>query len=407
MVCVIFKRSIQVKDVLKAELSQILSQDRDWMIESEKALFDVQTSPFDKSIVLFGAGGLGRMTLAGLRKVGIEPLAFSDNNNTLWGTVIDDVKVLSPADAAKRFGSKASFVVTIWRAGGGHRLANTRKQLHDLKCARVVSFASLFWKYSDIFLPYYALGLPHILRDQANQIEQGYDLWSDDASRSEYLSQVRFRFSLDFDGLPSPVAHDQYFPEDLFKIGEDEIFVDCGAFDGDTMKALLDVHVQSFKGEIIAFEPDPLNLKELDKFVSGLPQNIRSRVRIMPMAVGLRKELVCFSATGTAAAAVVDKSGSLQVDCASLDGVLNDIKPTFIKMDIEGGELEALMGAQTLIRNSVPILAISVYHRPDHLWKIPLLISSFSSGYRYFLRPHNEEGWDLICYAVPKNRFIG
>jgi FkbM family methyltransferase len=397
---------LQVKDVLKTELSRILTEDRDLIIEREKTFFDVQASPFSKTIVLFGAGGLGRMTLAGLRKMGIEPLAFSDNNPSLWGSAIDGVRVLSPIDAAERFGNKASFVITIWRAGGGHRFANTRRQLLDLKCSRVVSFAALFWKYSDVFLPYYALGLPHILMDQADQIAHGYDLWSDDASRSEYLSQVRFRFVLDFDGLSSPVSHEQYFQDDLFKIREDDVFVDCGAFDGDTVKALLEVHNPSFKGNIIAFEPDPSNLRKLDNYLSHLPQDIRNRVRIEPMAIGARREMVCFSATGTAAA-VIDHAGPLQVDCAPLDEILKDITPTFIKMDIEGGELDALKGAQAIIQKTVPILAISVYHHPDHLWKIPLLISSFSSRYRYFLRPHNEEGWDLICYAVPMNRFIG
>ena len=63
-----------------------------------------------------------------------------------------------------------------------------------------------------------------------------------------------------------------------------------------------------------------------------------------------------------------------------------------------------LAGARRLIEQALPILAICVYHQPDDLWRIPLLIHSFSEEYRFFLRPHNEEGWDLVCYAVPLSR---
>lgn len=70
-------------------------------------------------------------------------------------------------------------------------------------------------------------------------------------------------------------------------------------------------------------------------------------------------------------------------------------------MDIEGSELDALVGAQELIRRANPILAVCAYHRQDHLWRVPLLIHSISDQYRFFLRPHGSEGWDLVCYAVP------
>jgi FkbM family methyltransferase len=389
-----------VTDNLSNELKNILREDTDRIIEREQSSFDVQAAPFGESIVLFGAGELGRKTLAGLRKAGVEPLAFSDNNASLWGSSIDGVRVLSPRDAAEQFGRKASFVVTIWRAGGGHRFANTRKQLIDLHCSTVVSFAALFWKYADIFLPYYALGLPHTFKEQEGLIERAFDLWEDDSSRREYLHQLRFRFALDFDNLPSPVAHDQYFPDDLFRIKNDEVLVDCGAFDGDTIKALLEVHLPAFHGEIIALEPDPENLKKLNHYIGGLDAHVRSRITILPFAAGSRRETVCFSATGTAAA-VIDRAGSLRVDCVPLDEILKTVQPTYIKMDIEGAELDALAGAKNTIQKYAPILAISVYHQPDHLWRIPLLISSLSSGYRYFLRPHNEEGWDLVCYAIP------
>jgi len=98
--------------------------------------------------------------------------------------------------------------------------------------------------------------------------------------------------------------------------------------------------------------------------------------------------------------------GSVEVESVPLDSVLSDFVSTYIKMDIEGAELDALIGARCIIERECPVLAVCVYHQQDHLWRIPSLIRSLSSRYRFFLRAHNEEGWELVCYAVPVNRLI-
>jgi FkbM family methyltransferase len=390
--------------LLEASLQSLVSEDIPSAIKREQSAFDEQASPFEDRLVLFGAGGLGRKTLAGLRQAGIEPLAFADNNASLWGRQIEGVPVLNPQAAAEQFGGRAAFVVTIWRAGGSHRFEHTRQQFLHLGCSRVVSFAPLFWKYADVFLPYYAIGLPHTLLPQADQIVLAFGLWADEASRREYLAQVRWRLQLDFDGLPSPVAGAQYFPDGLFHLSGDEVFVDCGAYDGDSLRGFVE-RQPAFKGEYIAIEPDPGNLQSLRQYVSTLPAGWRDRVKILPLAAGARRETVRFAATGLASAGV-SATGGLEVESLSLDEILRDVRPTFIKMDIEGAEMDALIGARRSIENALPVLAISVYHQPDHLWRIPLLIQSFSDQYRYFLRPHNEEGWDLVCYAVPASRTV-
>ena len=88
-----------------------------------------------------------------------------------------------------------------------------------------------------------------------------------------------------------------------------------------------------------------------------------------------------------------------------LDEYLKDKNaPTFIKMDIEGAEIEALAGSTEIVSANQPVLGISSYHMPDHLWRIPLQIASMSNGYSFFLRPHNEEGWDLVTYAISRER---
>ena len=83
----------------------------------------------------------------------------------------------------------------------------------------------------------------------------------------------------------------------------------------------------------------------------------------------------------------------------SIDDVLPSFRPSFIKMDIEGAEIEGLIGARRTIAEFKPDLGICVYHASDHLWKIPLLIKSWDLPYTFHLRSHGNNGFDLVLYA--------
>ena len=388
-------------DELSRELDQILSESRDSVVKRERTTFDTIAAPFERSLVLFGAGNLGRKALAGLRKAGIEPLAFSDNNESVWGTTIDGIPVLPPTEAIEKHGGKATFVMTIWRGEGTDRMPDRIAALKKLGAERVIPFGSLFWKHADEFLPHYALGLPHRLCDQADGIRAGLALFEDEASRFEYVAQIKWRMALDFDTLPNPVKHEIYFPDDLFDIQKSEVFVDCGAFDGDTVRRFL-VHRPDFQGQIKSFEPDPQNFQKLKAFIATLPSDLQQRITPYPFAIAAKREKVRFSGTGTEAASV--GVGPVEVDAAPLDEILADAAPTYLKMDTEGSELDGVEGAQNILKKFAPALALCVYHRQDHLWKVPLKVREYSDKYRFFLRPHLLEVWDLVMYAVPRDR---
>ena len=145
-----------------------------------------------------------------------------------------------------------------------------------------------------------------------------------------------------------------------------------------------------------------MNFQKLQQFVLNLPADIRDKLLFHQLATGTRKCKVHFEATGTEPSAV--GSGGTYVDCVPLDDILENESPLYIKMDIEGSEVDTLLGAQTIIRKETPILAISSYHHQEHLWRIPALISSSLANIASSYRPHNLEVWDLVCYAIPKNR---
>jgi FkbM family methyltransferase len=349
-----------------------------------------------ESFILFGAGRLGKIALTGLREAGVEPLAFADNSPDLWGQRIDGVEVLSPKDAKQRYGKRAVFVTTVYTN------APVRLQLERLE-VEFISFADLAWNYSDILLPHYATDLPYAIFEQADDVKQALDVWADDMSRNEYLSQLAWRVSLDPSVLPPSLSpQEMYFQKDLFSFLTSDTLVDCGAFDGDTIREL-ERQMILYRG-LIAIEPDPINFHKLEEYVSSLPEDLRGKIQLHQNALGPIRERINFDATGTAS--TIMDFGSYMVESIPLDEVLANERPTYIKMDIEGAEYQALSGGRHIISKYRPILAICLYHRQEDLWRIPLLIRSMSDSYHLFLRRYSDECWEQVCYAIPKERVV-
>ncbi|MCW8130861.1 MAG: FkbM family methyltransferase [Planctomycetota bacterium] len=387
----------------KVDLPALLSEDVEAARRREAAAFDAVAQ--GGGIVLFGAGNLGRMTLRGLRKAGVQPLAFADNDRRKWGQTSEGLPVLAPEEAARRYGAGAAFVVCVWNATGTHRYVKSLAQLRGLGCARVCSFQHLYWKHPEALLPYLLYDLPHKVLEKREAVRAAADLWHDEASRGEYLAQVAWRLTGDFSLLPEPLACLDYEPPGVYRMLPEEVFVDCGAYIGDTLDSLFVKQGRPFRA-YHAMEPDPGTFAKLNASVAALAPEIRARVVTHDLAASSHWHEASFSADGSEAAAL-SAQGNVRVRCGPLDEALKDAAPTFIKMDIEGAEQDALKGAANLIRKHRPVLAICVYHKQSDLWEIPLLIRSISADYRFFLRPHLPEGMQSVCYAVPDGRLAG
>lgn len=357
------------------------------------------------SLVLFGAGGRGRRVLAGLRRAGIEPLAFTDNSPASQGQSVDGLIVLSPAEAARRYSSSA-FVVTIWSDHIGHPLDEIQVQLEQLGVTQVASFTALYERYPDCFFPDFFLDRKEVVQNATPLILAAYELWEDASSREAYVAQLMLRLSLDFRVVDrvKPIAHPAYFPPDLFTLSEIETFVDCGAFDGDTYRDFTRLVAGSYH-RYIAIEPDADSFAKLAAQVGAEAMGPHPHVRLLQIGVTDRPCVLRFFANGSSESRLSDDSDQ-SITCLPLDEILRDEHPSYLKMDIEGAELGALRGANdTLVRHR-PILAVSAYHRARDLWDVPMLIASLVQNYAFFLRPEKRAGWDLICYAVPRERLL-
>jgi FkbM family methyltransferase len=354
-----------------------------------------------RSVVIFGCGHLGKFVLNGATGAGLKVLAFADNNQKNWGQRIAGVEVMSPQEAVRRYNDEACFVVAIYNGTA------PRKQLADLNCKQIVPYPLFFWRFSE-YMPFEdSLELPNRVLDDPNAIRCGYAVLSDTRSRIEFAAQIRWRCSLDYDCLPKPDPSDEmYYAPDLVSLGAEEVLVDCGAFDGDSIRLFLE-RTQGRFHHIYAIEPDTKNRVELDKYLASLPCDVTRRISALPFGLSDSDEVVSFDASGTVGARVASGAGPQSIQCRRLDDILDDsVQPTLIKMDIEGAEPRAILGAVETIRASRPVLAICAYHKCEHLWTLPVLIKKTLPDYEIFLRRYAEECWETVYYAIPPERFI-
>ncbi len=379
------------------ELDELLAES----VEAASRRASLQLTLGAEPLALYGAGNLGQTVLGNLRRAGIEPVAFADDTPAKQGKTLDGLPIMSPQDVVKRFGAETLFAVTIFNPQASFlRIA---RDLKEATGARVVSFLSLVWKYPEHFLPFYQFELPQELLTKTAGIRGALQVFADEESQRQFVAHIRFRLWLDFAALPTSGRGD-YFPSDvLAALPANTTFVDCGAYDGDTVRRFVK-HQQGAFGSIDAFEPDETNCARLRDCVSSLDDHLKPKVRIHHAAVGARREKLRFNSNGTMGSSLSD-AGNTEVEVVPIDEIISEQEgPVYLKLDVEGAEREALAGAAAFIRRVRPVIAISIYHCPDDLWELPLYLHQLDLGYRLFLRTQGEDGMDVICYAVPPER---
>ena len=196
-----------------------------------------------------------------------------------------------------------------------------------------------------------------------------------------------------------------YFPTDIYKSDtfRDCVYFDVGAFNGDTVEKFMKIHPY-FK-QIYAFEPDPINFDELHNYYSSLNSDVKEKIELFNVAVGEKDEVLYFKSGGNMESSIVDHS-ELQVSVISIDEKFKDeienYKNVFIKLDTEGFEAQVIKGMRRSIEKYQPNLAVSLYHRFNDLWYIPILLNNINSNYDFFLRQHGNDSMDLVLYCRNK-----
>jgi FkbM family methyltransferase len=233
-----------------------------------------------------------------------------------------------------------------------------------------------------------ATGLPALLT-------QLRAIWADAHSREIFDRVVSAKQNFNPDGLSQYAQIHQYFPEDLdgFSPRATDVVVDAGAYNGDTLREFLSLLPCGRCREYHAFEADPDNAQSFSAQTDDVAQGM---VRLHAMALGKNQGKVSFS-VGSGTSSKITEGGSLTVDQMPLDAL--NLDPTLIKMDIEGAECDALIGAASTIARCQPRLAICVYHSWSDFSRIPFLVKGLCPEYELYLRLHRPYTEEMVLYA--------
>jgi FkbM family methyltransferase len=351
----------------------------------------------ESPVYIYGAGNVGKDVFRLLTNRGVRVAAFLDRT-AKPGSVWQETPVLIPDDPVISPSERKRSHVVIGIFNRESEIPPIIKFLKSLGHERVISFLDLHDPFSAELGDRFWLTSRRFYRAQKKPITAGYELLSDETSRELYAAVLKFRFAKDYTALPAPNLEDQYFPTGLAPWPSPIRFVDCGAYDGDTLRQLLDRQLQI--EAIAAFEPDPVNFKKLAQSVHSRVSNMAAMVCLFPCGVSSATTQIRFS-SGRGSSSCAAENGDTVIQCVTLDEALAAFRPNVIKMDIEGAEDEAMLGARRTIERHRPGLAISVYHRPEHLWTIPLLAQAWLKGGHHYLRAHAYNGFELIYYWMP------
>ncbi len=334
-------------------------------------------------ILMYGQGEYARIVTASLASNGIS----------VQGFFADPGYDCSPAAASfeQTFSNFGRPVVVV--------LGFLSRSSIDVKISRLDRGEGRVLKYYDFGFPY-PYGPAFIdnefIQRHEQELQAVYNLLEDDLSRKVMFAFLRSKILNDPTPLGEVFTDRQYFPEDIFCFSDHEVVVDGGAFTGDTLLRYLHEAKPCF-ASYHAFEPDAKNWMVLQQTVEELGAK---NVHLVHKGLLDRAARLHFATGGNTSR--LQESGGLMIETVALDEAVPNA--SFIKLDIEGCEAQALEGARRTIQTNKPKLAICVYHSCQDIFEIPLLVKRLHPGYRMFLRTHDREATrECVLYATPSH----
>lgn len=185
----------------------------------------------------------------------------------------------------------------------------------------------------------------------------------------------------------------QYFDLPYLNHEDEEVFVDAGCFDGITVRNFVRWSGGNYK-EILSFEPDEKCYRECREALKDV-----KNLTIDNIGLWNREDVLRFHGTGTSDSRI-DTDGEMQIKVGKLDDIAYNKKISFIKMDIEGAEKEAILGARNIISIQKPKMAVSIYHKREDIWELPKLLLEINPEYKFYLRHYSFRDAETVLYAI-------
>ncbi len=349
-------------------------------------------------LFLYGAGSAGQRSLSILNnmKIPVEDFCVSEQQNN--PKQIMGKKIIEFKDIKAKY-EKFAVLIAVGEANKNDIVAEVKKQ----PCGVEILFS-----IDDLCGYFY--------KTECMKIEEIKPLLADEKSYEILQEYVRYREAISYEelfALSRPIQ-DQYFDNEVIQMSENETFVDAGVFDGKTTLEFARL-VKNNYNAVLLFEPDTKSYRISKK---TLEASGKKRCYIFDEGLFSEKKIVRFTNTGDGGSRIDMQGESIdEIKVVALDDKIKEIEcikeVTFIKMDIEGSEAEALIGAKEILKKDKPKLAVCLYHKWEDIYDIPKLVKSIRPDYKIYIRHYNdpemlkcghsfwEAFWlDIIMYAI-------
>ena len=348
-----------------------------------------------KKIVMYGMGNGADKILKACDAKGVTVCDFFASDGFVRGHQFHGKRVLTWGEIKEKYGAENVIVLLSFGTSRSDVLENID---------RIAAEAELY--APDV--PAFGDGLfdRAFFEMHKNELEAAYDLLSDEESKRIFCNVLQFKLTGKIDFLKDAVSDSDEVMQTLVCPPKIEISADLGAYNGDTVRELLDRADGSVR-KIYAMEPDARNFRKLQAYAEG-----ETRAEVIPVHAGAWSEqtTLYFDSSGNRNASfgsnrsetLADRPVKLTaIQADTLDHVLGGSRIDYVKYDVEGSEREALLGSKETLTAHKPTLLVSLYHRNEDLFALPLLIHRKFPGYRHFYlrRFAGIPAWDLNLYC--------
>jgi FkbM family methyltransferase len=232
----------------------------------------------------------------------------------------------------------------------------------------------------------------------ADELQTVYDLLMDERSKQTFADVINFRLSGKVHYLNEHIATREEVFTDIIKLSDHETYVDLGAYNGDTILEFLET-TNGHYDKIVGLEPNFKNFKRLTKNTANV-----ENLDIYNYASWNKEETLLFSSGAGRMSSVQAQNAPKvrEVQAIPVDSLFPEgsTMPTFLKMDVEGAEKETIQGCENIIKNGCQ-LAISLYHRNEDIFSIPLQIHTLNPNLKFYIRkPLYIPAWETNLYCT-------
>lgn len=333
-----------------------------------------------RPVVLYGMGDGADKVLRAFAQFGIEPAGVMANDAFVRGQSFHGFRVMTLAEAERTFGD---MTVALCFAS---QLPDVMAQIYAVARRHTLLVPSVPVCGERLFDDGF-------IREYREPMEQAYALLADSQSRHVYENILRFYYTGSLSLLqPVTTEKDEAFRE-LLQLGSYEVYVDLGAYNGDTIDEFLRYSGGSYR-KIVALEPNEKNFAKLKAHCESM-----ERTELWQLGAYSHNTVLTFNNKAGRNSAI--SAQGVQTRVAAVDAILCGTAASYVKADVEGADYETLLGMKKTLKSYQPKLNFSAYHRFEDLFRLPLLIHSLQPRYRIYLRHHPYiPAWDTNLYCV-------